>query len=58
MAMTKKDYNVIAEAIATIQYPLARRKAAYALAAALGAENPRFDAEKFVQACGVETDAT
>lgn len=54
MAMTKKDYAVIADAIRSIDFPLGRRKAAFALARELGAQNERFDAEKFIEACGID----
>ena len=60
--MTKKDFELIAEAIAGMQdkydgqdwsingamYPFARQ-----LADALEKSNPRFDSEKFLKACGV-----
>lgn len=60
--MTKEDYELIAKAIASIQdkytgddwtingamYPFARE-----IADALEAENPQFNFEKFMKACGV-----
>jgi hypothetical protein len=60
--MTKKDYALIAQAIAGIQdkytgddwtingamYPFARQ-----IADALEADNPQFDFQKFMKACGV-----
>jgi hypothetical protein len=60
--MTRKDYELIAKAIASMQdaytgddwtingamYPFARQ-----IADALEAENPKFDFDKFMKACGV-----
>jgi hypothetical protein len=60
--MTPKDYELIAKAIASMQdsytgddwtingamYPFARQ-----IADALEAENPKFNFDKFMKACGV-----
>lgn len=58
--MTRKDFEAIAEAIAK-EADLARdpsnffqtRMVASAVAGALSASNPRFDREKFMEACRV-----
>lgn len=63
--MTKKDYELIARAIKrqwTIQVSitgtgdksLAIHETALRIAYALKTENPRFDKDKFLQACGIE----
>jgi len=49
--MSRKDYKVIAEAIAGIEHKLVRAIAANVLATALKADNPRFDAAVFHAAC-------
>lgn len=60
MNMTKKDYIIIAEAIAKTKDMVARvpghyrARIAVSLAEALRADNPRFDEEKFFKACGVK----
>jgi hypothetical protein len=55
--MTRKDYELIAKALndfAAEGRPVDDRdEIAYSLAAALAAENPRFDREKFLTAAGV-----
>lgn len=63
--MTRKDYKLIADAIRKAtpvalnekELPLLRQahaNTALRIADALGAENARFDREKFLLACGVE----
>ena len=53
--MTRKDYVMIADTIATSWHASADSKAdlAYRFADALGADNPRFDRTRFLTACGV-----
>ena len=59
--MTRKDYILIAEAIEPVisasHFDSARkdgaRRVAVRVAAALSADNPRFDRERFLKACGV-----
>lgn len=61
--MTKKDYELIARSLeATIRFysridslvmQRGAKQAAYELADALGEDNPRFDRNKFLQACGI-----
>jgi hypothetical protein len=53
--MTRKDYVMIAEVIATTWHASAVGKREFALnmADALGADNPRFNREMFLTACGV-----
>lgn len=66
--MTKKDYIAIAKCIADAranpehfyvsaepQYTRGVNSAAVALAVALKADNPRFDRERFLRACGIDT---
>lgn len=55
--MTRKDYALIAAAIAGMprhapSLRTARESAARALACALAADNPRFDRDSFLRACG------
>jgi hypothetical protein len=50
--MTRKDYVLIAKAI---QESADKVEIAHALAAILGADNPRFDRARFLAACGVPT---
>jgi hypothetical protein len=54
--MTRKDYVIIADAIATSWHHSADSKADIArnLADALQADNPRFDRARFLDACGVK----
>jgi hypothetical protein len=53
--MTRKDYVMIAEVIATSWHTSAetKRELAVNMAEALETDNPRFDREKFLRACGV-----
>lgn len=53
MAMSKKDFETIADSIRTIMDPHARLQAAVALVAACTKLNPRFDHQRFFEACGV-----
>jgi hypothetical protein len=54
--MTRKDYVIIAEVIATSWHASADSKAdlAYKFADELEADNPRFDRDRFLVACGVK----
>ena len=49
--MSSKDYQLIASVIRNNLDLSARQSIAYAFASALGDENPRFDRDKFIQAC-------
>jgi hypothetical protein len=53
--MTRKDYVMIADTIATSWHASADSKAdlAYKFADVLEADNPRFDRARFLTACGV-----
>jgi hypothetical protein len=53
--MTRKDYVIIAEVIATSWHDSAETKRTMAqnMADALQAENARFDRTRFLDACGV-----
>ena len=64
--MTRKDYVMIAQALRT-QFELSHDNneddglcavinIANDLATALEADNPRFDRERFLEACGVKSD--
>lgn len=55
--MTKKDYELIAKAISRVTampapYRYGGQYSALALADVLGKDNPRFDKERFLKACG------
>lgn len=57
--MTRKDYELIAAAIKATKPPSHHQAAdqqhewtASTLADALGRDNPRFDRERFIKACG------
>lgn len=61
--MTRKDYRLLADRI-KFQYVVAAtdkrgadalKRLAEALAHDLEADNPRFDRDKFIKACGVTT---
>ena len=60
--MTRKDYQLIASVLknyATEGIPVDDRDAiAYDLADALGADNPRFDRDRFLVASGVYTSCS
>lgn len=51
--MSRRDFELIAENISHITDARARRLAAIAVAAACAQLNPRFDTERFFQACVV-----
>lgn len=62
--MTRKDYEMIAKALQAKRDELVESRSSYdricghdgailALAEALASENPRFDRERFLKACGV-----
>jgi hypothetical protein len=53
--MTRKDYVMIADVLAVAWWASMdqRRHIVYDLADALGADNPRFDRARFLDACGV-----
>jgi hypothetical protein len=51
--MTKKHFEAIAKAIADIPSATARRYAAHAIARACAELNDRFDAKRFLIACGI-----
>ncbi len=52
--MTRKDYELIAQAIADVWCDaVAQKDIAESLAEALAGDNPRFDRARFLSACGV-----
>ena len=51
--LTKKGMQVIAKHIRTMMNPEQRLNAAVAVAAACAEMNPRFDSQKFFEACNV-----
>lgn len=61
--MSKKDYRLIAEVIrnqynydargGNVSWKLAVRNVAVAMSEKLQADNPRFDRDKFLKACGI-----
>lgn len=60
--MTRKDYELIATAVRdsamdrpTYSQQVQRRFTAMRLADALASQNPRFNRERFLAACGVES---
>lgn len=54
--MTRKDYKLIADAVnearMLAEHPDSVQLAAQTLATALAKDNPRFDMERFIEACG------
>lgn len=57
--MTRKDYEMMAAGFANLRKLLSADSATIDLAAhyfsgVLSADNPRFDAQRFLTACGVE----
>lgn len=48
--MTRKDYELIAKALATMSVPAERMQAAVIIGKALEEDNPRFDKARFVRA--------
>lgn len=51
--MTRKDFQFIADTIASIRYTYPRIEAARAFASQLGRTNPAFKRHLFLAACGV-----
>lgn len=51
--MTRKDYVLIAAAIARAEFD-ARQEVAHYVAKALAEDNPRFDSARFLKACAIE----
>lgn len=50
--MTRKDFQLIADIVATVDDYPTRLDLAYRFANTLADIHPRFDKKKFVQACG------
>jgi hypothetical protein len=50
---TKKDFMALAKDVASVQDPYERTQAAINAAKVCAALNPRFDYDRFYQACGV-----
>jgi len=58
MGMTRRDYELIADSIYTLWQvddadPYTLEEVAHELALSLSQNNPRFDALRFIKACGV-----
>ena len=53
--MTRKDFELIAEVIASIDDPNARNYVGIQFAWKLSEINPRFNAQKFLEACKCES---
>ena len=53
--MTKKHFETLAKHIRMILDPHVRLNAAVAIAAACQEANPRFNSERFYQACGLQS---
>lgn len=53
--MTRKDYILIAAALARLADSADKASCAQALTYALANDNPRFDRERFLKACGVQS---
>lgn len=58
MGMTRRDYELIANAVNNLWNvedtdPYTIEEAAHELAIALSHNNPRFDSDRFIYACGV-----
>lgn len=51
--MSRKHFVQLAAAVASIVDPVNRRQIAEMLAAVCAASNPRFNRQKFYEACGV-----
>lgn len=51
--MSRKHFEVVARALRGIEDVDARRSAAEALIAVFFVQNPRFDAKRFLTACGL-----
>jgi hypothetical protein len=58
--MTRKDYELVAKVIATSWHASgeSKREIAVNLAEAFETDNPRFDSERFLRACGVTSSLT
>lgn len=57
MPMSKKDYELIANAISSVDKRLNADPlgdAAIAIADVMAEDNPRFDRDKFLAACGID----
>lgn len=52
--MTRRDFELITKTIRDLPPP-ARPLVAWRFAEALRSTNPRFDAERFLKACGVDS---
>jgi hypothetical protein len=53
MSMTRKDFETLADSICTIMDTHCRLQAAVAVVSACVKLNPRFDTQKFFEACNV-----
>jgi hypothetical protein len=51
--MSKKHFELLAQAISRIQDPHCRREAAVAVSSACHIANPRFDCDRFPAACNL-----
>jgi len=51
--MSKKHFELLAQAISRIQDPHCRREAAVAVSSACHIANPRFDCDRFLAACNL-----
>jgi hypothetical protein len=51
--MSRKHFQALAAAVATISDPNNRRTVAELLASVCAASNPRFNRQRFMEACGV-----
>jgi hypothetical protein len=63
--MTKKDYELIASSIEAVyndkdldKYKAGISEVAYNIAEGLQYDNPRFDRNKFLKACGIDVGPT
>lgn len=52
--MSRRHFAFIASVVAILADPAERRRVALDLAAFLAGENPRFDRERFLRACGAD----
>lgn len=58
MAMSRKDYVAIADAIANAnrgEHTVTREEVACRIASVFAADNPRFDRGRFLTACGFDS---
>ncbi len=51
--MTRKDYILLAEAVARLADSADKASVVHAIAYALASDNPRFDRDRFLRAAGV-----